>query len=270
MVTLMLSVRLVMHVKHDWEGKNMVEIRDLTVENVWDEAGFCFQQLNAEASYSDGDEERYLEGKKRKAKFLEDKLKRGGRAKIAYRDNNVLGFIEYYPIEIAPMEIVGKDLMVIFCMDVKEKRKGIGRSLLNACLEDSRKLGRKGVVVTCADDFWMAQSFFQKYGFTEVAKGEYMSMLLKKFEEVENPNWFQGSFEPKLQEGKIVVSIFQNDRCPTIWRNAEVVRRVAEEFKEYVVINEYDTNRRENTVKYKEVGAIYVNKRCVVGGPPLK
>ena len=99
----------------------------------------------------------------------------------------------------------------------------------------------------------MAQSFFQKYGFTEVAKGEYISMLLKEFEEVENPNWLQGSFEPKLQEGKIVVSIFQNDRCPTIWRNAEVVRRVAEEFKEYVVINEYDTNRRENIVKYKEV-----------------
>lgn len=47
------------------------------------------------------------------------------------------------------------------------------------------------------------------------------------------------------------------------------MRKVAEEFKEYVVINEYDTNTRENILKYKEVGAIYVNKRCVVGGPPV-
>ena len=248
----------------------MVEIRDLTVENVWGEAGVCFQQLDPEAPYSEGDEERYLEGKKRKAKFLEEKLKRGGRAKIAYRGDNVVGFIEYYPIEIVPMEIVGKDLMVIFCMDVKEKRKGIGSSLLRACLEDSRKLGRKGVAVTCANDFWMAQSFFQKQGFTEVAKWAYMSMLLKKFEEVENPNWLKGSFEPKLQKGKIVVSIFQNDRCPTIWRNAEVARKVAEEFKEHVVVNEYDTNTRENILEYKEVGAIYVNERSVVGGAPLK
>lgn len=62
----------------------MAEIRDLTVENIRDEAGFCFQQLNPEAPYSEGDEERYLEGKKRKARFLEQKLKGGGRAKIAY------------------------------------------------------------------------------------------------------------------------------------------------------------------------------------------
>lgn len=247
----------------------MVKIKDLTVENIWDEAGFCFQQLSPTASYSNGDEERYLVGKKRKAKFLEEKLKRGGRAKIAYRGNNVVGFIEYYPIEIAPMKIVGKDLMVIFCMDVKEKRKGIGGTLLNACLEDSRKLGRKGVAVTCADEHWMAQSFFQKHGFVEVVKWQWMSMLLKKFEEVENPNWLLGSFEPKLQKGKIVVSIFQNDRCAIIWRNAEIVRKVAEEFKEYVVINEYETNKREDILKYKEVGAIYVNERCVVGGPPV-
>lgn len=151
--------------------EDVVEIKDLTVENIWDEAGFCFQQLNPATPYSEGDEERYLEGNKRKAKFLEEKLKRGGRAKIAYRGNNVIGFIEYYPIEIAPMEIVGKDLMVTFCMDVKEKRKGIGSTLLNACFEDSRKLRRKGVAVTCSDDFWMAQSFFQKQGFIEVVKG---------------------------------------------------------------------------------------------------
>ncbi len=42
----------------------MVEIKDLTVENIQDEAGFCFQQLNPAAPYSKGDEERYLEGKK--------------------------------------------------------------------------------------------------------------------------------------------------------------------------------------------------------------
>jgi len=167
------------------------------------------------------------------------------------------------------MEIVGKDLMVIFCMDVKEARKGIGTTLLNACLKDSRKLGRKGVTVTCADDHWMAQSFFEKRGFIEVAKGKWMSILLKKFEEVENPDWLQGSFKPKLQEGKIIVSIFQNDRCAIIWRNAEIVRKIAEEFKEYIVINEYNTNKRENILKYKEVGAIYLNEKCVVGGPPV-
>jgi len=45
----------------------MVEIRDLTVENIWDEAASCFQQLNPEAPYSERDEERYLEGNKRKS-----------------------------------------------------------------------------------------------------------------------------------------------------------------------------------------------------------
>jgi hypothetical protein len=248
----------------------VVEIRNLTTQNIQHKAGFCFQQLNPEAPYSEGDEDRYLEGKKRKAKFLEQMLKRGGRAKIAYIDNNAVGFIEYYPIEIVPMGIVGKNLMVIFCMDVKEKQKGIGAALLNACLEDSRGLRQKCVAVTCSNEHWMSQSFFEKHGFIEVVKGKWMSILVKKFEEVENPNWLQGSFKPKLQKGKIVVSIFQNDRCPVIWRNAEIVRKVADEFKKYVEINEYDTNTRENILKYKEVGAIYVNERCVVGGPPVK
>ncbi len=96
-----------------------------------------------------------------------------------------------------------------------------------------------------------------------------MSILLKKFEEVGNPDWLQGSFEPELQKGKIVVNIFRNDRCAVIWRNAEIVRKVANEFREYVVINEYDTNKREDILKYKEVGSIYVNEQCVVGGPPV-
>lgn len=60
--------------------------------------------------------------------------------KIAYKKNEPVGFIEYYPIEDAPLNVAGKEIAVIPCMNVKvkERRKGIGDKLIRACIEDAK------------------------------------------------------------------------------------------------------------------------------------
>ena len=119
----------------------MVEIRELTEKNVEDVATFC--------SPRGIKNEFFLQGEGRKKRFLIEKLRRGGRAKIAYKEHKPVGFIEYYPIEDAPLNVVGRDVVVIPCMNVKvnERKKGIGDKLLRACIEDAKDMGRKGVAV---------------------------------------------------------------------------------------------------------------------------
>jgi hypothetical protein len=96
----------------------MIEVCDLTEKNVEDIAAFC-GKYESNGSPSEAKSEFFMQGIERKKKVLLRKLKRGGRGKIAYKENKPVGFIEYYPIEDAPLNIVGKDIAIIPCMNVK-------------------------------------------------------------------------------------------------------------------------------------------------------
>jgi len=249
----------------------MVEVRDLTENNVEDVATFC-GRYKSNGSPSEAKNEFFLQGEKRKKKVLLEKLRKGGRAKIAYKGNEPVGFIEYYPIEDAPWNVAGKDIMVVPCMNVKvdERKKGIGDKLVRACIEDVKNMGRKGVAVQATDwqDF-MPRTFFEKYGFTNVTKSGPVNIFMIKFEEVENPCWLTLLHKQKLVKGKLVIDIFHNDQCPFDWQNSERVRKVAKEFPDRTIINGFDTNKRENVLKYGTLGAIIVNGEYLGVGPPL-
>ena len=62
-------------------------------------------------------------------------------------------FIEYIPAENAWIPIVANEYMYINCMWVSGSLKGNGYStdLLNACIEDSKSKGKKGILVLCQD-----------------------------------------------------------------------------------------------------------------------
>jgi predicted N-acetyltransferase YhbS len=250
----------------------MIEIRDLAQSNIWDVAGFCFNHPEREETYSEGDEERYKEARERKKIYLQKMLKEGAKAKIAYENKNPVGFIEYYPVEITNLEIVGKDIMTIWCMDVKEKGKGIGGKLIEACLKDSKDLGRKGVAVTCWDPIWMPRKIFEKHGFVEVGKAVGNGVVLfKKFQEVENPVWIgRGrNYETQLLKDKVVIDLFHSDRCPIHWRNTALLKKIIKEFDDLVVLNEYNVDQRENMMEYKIEYSIYLNGIAIGAGPPI-
>ncbi len=242
----------------------MIEIRDLTEENVEDLASFC-SPMGIKSEF-------FLQGEKRKKKVLLKKLKRGGRAKIAYKGNKPVGFIEYYPIEDAPLNVVGKDVMVIPCMNVKvnERKKQIGEKLVRACIKDTKNMGKKGLAVQATDwQNFMPKAFFEKYGFLNVTKSGPVNIFMMKFEEVENPRWLTLSHKQKLVKGKLIIDIFHNDQCPFDWQNSERVKKIAKEIEDRAVANEFDTNKRENVLKYGTLGAIIVNGKYLGHGPPL-
>lgn len=254
----------------------MVQILDLTHENLWHIASFCMKDPEKEEWYSKGDEERIREAWRRKHSFLQKKLAQGARAKIAYKNGKPVGFIEYYPIEITNLEIAGKDIMAIWCINVaeNERRKGIGGELLQACLDDSEKLGRKGVAVTCWDPIWMPSRFFKKHGFIEVGKAVGNGVVLfKRFENVENPKWIgRGSIyeEAKLVKEKAIIDIFHSDRCPIHWRNTALIKKVAAEFKDKVKMNEHNVDEREDMLKHRIEYSVYLDGKAIAAGPQVK
>ena len=65
------------------------------------------------------------------------------------------------------------------------------------------------------------------------------------------------------------MTFFHNDQCPFDWQNSERVKKIAREFGDRAVVNEFDTNKRENIIKYGTLGAIIVNGEYLGVGPPL-
>ncbi len=248
----------------------MIEIRELSEESIWDIASFCYRHPERTPEYHVGDEERFQEGYRRRAGYLWTMLRKSARAQIAYQGSRPVGFIEYYPIEIANLEVDGPDVMAIWCVNVREdwRRQGIGSRLIQSCLDDSRALGRKGVAVTTWDPFWMPRGVFDRHGFLDVGPaGQGGRVLFKSFEEVEPPRWVER--EPAFQPapGKIALDIYHTDRCPIHWRNNLLIRDVAEEFGGVVEVREHATDDRADMLRHGTACRVYLNGTLIAAGP---
>lgn len=84
-----------------------------------------------------------------KKNWLKDRIDEG----LVFLKANVRGkcFIEYIPAEYAWAPVEAEGYMYIDCLWVSGQLKGHGYSnlLLEACMEDSRAKGKKGLVIQC-------------------------------------------------------------------------------------------------------------------------
>ncbi|MFO7743653.1 MAG: GNAT family N-acetyltransferase [Anaerolineae bacterium] len=248
----------------------MVEIERLGEETLWDIAGFCYRHPEREENYVEGDVERFQEGRRMRADYLRKMLLQGARAQIAYQDGKPAGFIEYYPIQVTNLELDGRDIMAVWCINVREEARGrgIGSRLIEACLDDARQLGRKGVAVTCWDPFWMPRAIFERHGFADAgAAGRNGRILLKAFRPVAAPCWIEREPAFRPVQGKLVVDLYYTVRCPIHWRNAQLVKEIAAEFEPLVEIREYSTDERAAMWRYGTACRTTLNGRLIAAGP---
>jgi len=248
----------------------MIEIKGLSEDTLWDIASFCYRHPEREKEYAIGDNERFQEGYRRRADYLTRMLPKGARAQIAYEQDRAVGFIEYYPIEVTNLEVDGRDVMAIWCIHVREEERGqgIGSKLIQACLEDTRRLGRKGIVTTCWDPFWMPKAIFERHGFAKVGPaGTNGVVLFKAFEAVEAPRWIgkKPAFHPV--EGQLCLDIYHTDRCPIHWRNTCLVKEIVQEFGPAIEVREHCTDDRAEMRKHGTAYSIYLNDKLIVAGP---
>ncbi|MCP4215701.1 MAG: GNAT family N-acetyltransferase [bacterium] len=185
--------------------KKSVNIIDVNADNVDKTGFFCFMS------------KRKSEGFKQKMEWVKNRFKEGMRIKMLELPER--GFIEYIPGEYAWRAIDAKDYMVIHCLWVvgKSKKKGFSRLLLEHCIEDAKKSGKKGVAVVTSEKVWLiSKKLFAKNGFESVDQAPpAFNLMVKKFSDVPSPS-FTGNWEEKAAKHAKGLTVFTTSQCPYI------------------------------------------------------
>lgn len=116
-------------------------------------------------------------GVERKRAWLRERIREGH----VFRKltGNDCAFIEYAPIETAWAPVEGEDYLYLYCLWVQgaPRGQGVGKALMESCLQDARAKGKAGVCMLGAEKqkAWLSdQRFAEKFGFQTVdTAGEY-------------------------------------------------------------------------------------------------
>lgn len=130
-----------------------------------------------------------------------------------------MGFIEYIPGEYTWRAVYAPGYLVIHCLWVvgKGKGKGYGTRLLQACLDEARDQGKRGVVMVTSSGTWLAgKELFISNGFTELDQAPPpFQLLVHRFDTAPDPtfpdDWpaRQAAFGPGL-------TVVRTPQCPYV------------------------------------------------------
>ena len=143
-------------------------------------------------------------------------------------------FIEYIPAENAWVPINADEYMYIDCLWVSGSFKGHGYSteLLDACIEDSKDKGKKGLCILAAAKKkpFLADPKFLKYkGFTvcDEADNGIQLWFLPFGEEAETPKFKECAKHPHIEERGYV--LYYTSQCPFNAKYVPVLEQTARE-----------------------------------------
>jgi len=176
-------------------------------------------------------------GRQEKRCWLQANAKFGLRAKtLLAPDGEPAGYIEYLPGEFAWRGVDATDYLFIHCLWIysrRHQRKGWGRLLVEACLDDAKKEGKSGVAVLVRDGPWLAdRRLFLASGFVPVdtAPPDYQ-LLVRKFRHSARNPAFKGDWDRKLEQYSRGLTIIRSSQCPHIAKFAADIAEAAQ--KEY-------------------------------------
>ena len=143
-------------------------------------------------------------------------------------------FIEYIPAENAWVPIEAPEYMYIDCLWVSGSLKGHGYStdLLNACIEDSREKGKKGLCILCAAKKkpFLADPKFLKYkGFSVCDEADNgIQLWYLPFEaDTQMPKFRECAKHPHVDEKGYV--LYYTNQCPFNAKYVPIVEQTAVE-----------------------------------------
>ena len=143
-------------------------------------------------------------------------------------------FIEYIPAENAWNPIAADGYMYIDCLWVSGALKGHGYStdLLNACIEDSKGKGKKGMCIlsSAKKKPFLADPKFLKYkGFSvcDVADNGIQLWYLPFTDDAEPPEFRGCAKHPHIDEGGYV--LYYTSQCPFNAKYVPIVEQTAKE-----------------------------------------
>ncbi len=164
-----------------------------------------------------GDNDKFCEGKKKKAEWYKDRYKEGLRIKTAYIDGSRAGMIEYVPGEYTWRTLNAGGYTVIQCLQVLRKytRQGCGEALLKECIKDAGD--SNGIAIITSSKPWVNdKKFFRKYGFKTIEKAPpYYELAVLKLKEGALPGFYSG-WEDRAAAYGHGITVIYTDQCPII------------------------------------------------------
>lgn len=200
----------------------------------------------------------------------------GLRVKLAVKDDQVCGMIQYVPAEHAPAQ--GQMFYFIKCIWVHGykqgignfQKQGIGKALLQAAENDVKAKNQNGLAAWGVSlPFWMKASWFKKQGYQKVDKDGMSVLLWKPFKEnVTPPQWIKEKKRPQPMKGKVTVTSFVNGWCPAQNIIHERAKRAAQEFGELVEFQQISTFERAVLEEWGISDALFIDGKQLKTGPP--
>jgi GNAT superfamily N-acetyltransferase len=190
----------------------------------------------------------------------------------------VAGFVIYFPIERAPVEIEGQDLLAIQCMWVRPEMRGrgVGRGLIDQVCDDARRAGRKGIAMEgftfpaeSASAAFMPRDYFVSLGFRQLDHHWNNALLfLPLAEGAEPPAYSTNVFAPPAGRERLRIDMLNCDKCVAGLLNTELVCRLLPLYADRVEVFEYDQNLRENVLlRGRHFGIFFDGQLELHGGP---
>ncbi|MDD3921203.1 MAG: N-acetyltransferase [Eubacteriales bacterium] len=143
-------------------------------------------------------------------------------------------FIEYIPAERAWAPVYAPGYMYINCLWVSGQFKGQGYSnlLLEACIQDSREKGKKGLVSLSAvkkQSFLSDPQFLTYKGFlqADTAAPFYVLYYLPFDKAAEKPHFYPQAATPRIAEQGFV--LYYSPQCPYTAKYVPLVEAIAKE-----------------------------------------
>ena len=146
-------------------------------------------------------------------------------------DGKLAGFIEYMPAEMAWRPVKADNFLFIHCIVVgskKDRKNGVGSTLVQSCIRDADKNGFHGVVVMASDGPWLADKrLFLHNGFEKIAKKGRFDLLAYKGHSAPNPTFVDWEKELPAYKGWHLVYA---DQCPWHPKSVAALTKTAEAF----------------------------------------
>lgn len=125
-------------------------------------------------------------------------------------------FIEYAPLETAWVPVCGDNFIYIYCLWVAGsfKGKGLGKALIEYCIEDAKQKGKAGVCILSSKKkkpFLADKKFLLKYGFEVVDSVEDYELMSLAFGDTK-PYFTENVKKMRIESEKL--TIYRSVQCP--------------------------------------------------------
>ncbi len=200
----------------------------------------------------------------RRLAWLRSHKERGVRAFVALVDGQHAGFAYLMPIDVCPWGPIGHDLAVLPCLYVPKAfaGQGVGQSLIASAETGAHALGAKALVIPAMySDFWfMPAPYFERLGYSSVTRSGTHALMWKVFDpSAEPPTPLEPHYRYRPVPQHVVIDLFWHTFCQTSDVEAQRVRKVASEFGDRVILNEYPGDDHNILLRYQIPRAIYVD-----------